>query len=456
MKRVISALAAVFVFAALFFGIMIPAGLPAHAQTDELYIYNWADYIDPETINDFEQYYYEQTGKNLNVVYSTFDTNEVMLTQVMNNDERMDLLCPSEYAIERLVRNNMLMELDKTKLHNISNIDQRIYDKVDAVFDDIVINNTQIALSDYFVPYMWGTLGILYNAQIVREEDIEAGYGILWNKADNKKLDKKIFLKDSIRDTYVAAVLYLKEIDALPKGLEDKSVQQLINTVNDTMLEAVENALVEQKPFLKGYEVDYGKNEIVANKAYVGLSWSGDAVLAMEENEDLNYFVPEVGGNVWFDGWVIPKNAPNPEIAHMFIDYFCRPEVAIRNAIYIGYTCGLDREVLRGSAETVAILEEYEYDIDEYFNNEFRYPEIDQEQYGVMKDFGAMHEKAVAMWERVKAKGSKTWILFVIIGGVAVMGGGIAAFIAVKNNKGRRRAKVMVNNADVENNEKTD
>jgi spermidine/putrescine transport system substrate-binding protein len=180
MKRVISALAAVFVFAALFFGIMIPAGLPAHAQTDELYIYNWADYIDPETINDFEQYYYEQTGKNLNVVYSTFDTNEVMLTQVMNNDERMDLLCPSEYAIERLVRNNMLMELDKTKLHNISNIDQRIYDKVDAVFDDIVINNTQIALSDYFVPYMWGTLGILYNAQIVREEDIEAGYGILW------------------------------------------------------------------------------------------------------------------------------------------------------------------------------------------------------------------------------------------------------------------------------------
>lgn len=438
MKKVFSLIIVLAMALSMMMGITVAPS--AFAATEELRIYNWADYMDLTILKEFETYYLAETGNTLKVVYSTFDTNEVMLTNITAGDAKIDLICPSEYAIERLMRSNLLEKLDMTKIPNVSNVDGVLYDKVDAVFNDIQIGGQTETMSDYFVPYMMGTLGILYNTDVITDEDLEAGWGLLWNKENNKKLNKKVLMKDSIRDAYVAAVLYLKENDRLPAGYEALSIQTLINTVDATLLTAVENVLIEQKDTLKDYEVDFGKDDMVTGKAYANLAWSGDALWAMEDGENLNYFVPEIGGNIWFDGWAIPKTAPNKTAAYMFINYLMQPEIAIRNSMEIGYTNCMDVDIMRNNVDVIAILEENDYEVDEYFDNELRYPEM-SENLGVMKDFGAMNDEVVAMWERVKAEGSKIWILIVVGVSIAAIGGGLAAFFILKNGKGKRRIK---------------
>ena len=154
------------------------------ADQKQLIVYNWADYIDEEIIKDFEEEY------GIKVTYSTFDTNETMLTKIEQAGEVVDLICPSEYAIQRLMQGGYLQKIDTSKLSTYSNVDQRIYDKVNSVFTGISVPEVgdSESMSDYFVPYMWGTLGILYNTDVVTEADIAEGYGILWNKAEANTL----------------------------------------------------------------------------------------------------------------------------------------------------------------------------------------------------------------------------------------------------------------------------
>ena len=304
-------------------------------------------------------------------------------------------------------------------------------------------------------PYMWGTLGILYNADVVTEEDLATGYGVLWNAGNNPELEGKILMKDSIRDSYVAAVMRLKELGRLPSGYENMPVQTLINTVDDTLMQAVEQVLLEQSDALKGYEVDFGKAQMTSNRAYVDLAWSGDALWAMEDGENLDYFVPEIGGNIWFDGWALLKNAQNVKAAYMFIDYLCRPEIAIRNAMAIGYTSALDKTAMMASEDVLAIVEENEYDVEEYFNDELRYPDIaSATTLGVMKDFGERNSATIEMWERVKSsKQDNMWILWVsiaVVGGVGIAFG-VYYLLTHRANAYRRLIKTAEELAEEEN-----
>ncbi len=418
--------------------LFVAAALTACVQDEaekQLIVYNWADYIDEEIIKDFEEEY------GIKVIYSTFDTNETMLTKIEQAGEVVDLICPSEYAIQRLMQGGYLQKIDTSKLSTYSNVDQRIYDKVNSVFTGISVpevGNSE-SMSDYFVPYMWGTLGILYNTEFVTEADVAEGYGILWNKAENEALDGKILMKDSVRDSYVAALLYMKERGTLPEGkYADLSIQELINTIDDTLIEAAENVFVEQKELGGGFEVDEGKNDMINGDAYVSLQWSGDALYTMEQADNLDYFVPEIGGNIWFDGWVIPKNAPNYENALLFIDYLNRPEVAMANAMFIGYTSAVSKEVLQNNAEAMAVLADNEYDAEEYFGDLNRYPVIDDAKYGVMKDFGEYNDDAIAMWERVK-KPDLMWILWVVLAVVAAAAIGVGIYFIVKKKGSVRK-----------------
>lgn len=419
----------------------------AEEPDETLVIYNWGDYIDEDIEEEFEEYYLEVTGKRLDIVYSTFETNEIMITTVEKGEEAIDLVCPSEYAIQKLMEGGYIQKLDFSKVSTYQNVNASIYDKVNEVFTHIAVPEVgnDESMADYFVPYMWGTLGILYNADVVTEEDLATGYGVLWNAGNNPELEGKILMKDSIRDSYVAAVMRLKELNRLPSGYENKSVQELINTVDDNMLRAVEEILLEQSDALKGYEVDFGKAQLTSGRAHVDLAWSGDALWAMEDGENLNYFVPEVGGNIWFDGWVLLKNAQNPTAAYMFIDYMCRPEIAIRNAMAIGYTSGVAKEVLMESEEVIAIVEENEYDVEEYFSDELRYPDIENATLlGVMKDFGERNASTIEMWERVKSsKQNNMWIVWVVVAvvGVALLGGGGYYLYSHRTNAYRRLIK---------------
>ena len=456
MKKILPfCLVVLLVVGVLFSGI---AGCSFAEEPDEtLVIYNWGDYIDEDIEEEFEEYYESVTGKKLDIVYSTFETNEIMLTTVEKGEEIIDLVCPSEYAIQKLMEGGHLQKIDSSKISTFANVDSAIYDKVAEVFTGINVPGIGASESmvDYFVPYMWGTLGILYNADVVTEEDLATGYGVLWNASNNPELEGKILMKDSIRDSYVAAVMRLKELGRLPSGYENIPVQTLINTVDDTLMQAVEQILIEQSDALKGYEVDFGKAQMTSNRAYVDLAWSGDALWAMEDGENLDYFVPEIGGNIWFDGWALLKNAQNVKAAYMFIDYLCRPEIAIRNAMAIGYTSALDKTAMMASEDVLAIVEENEYDVEEYFNDELRYPDIaSATTLGVMKDFGERNSATIEMWERVKSsKQDNMWILWVsiaVVGGVGIAFG-VYYLLTHRANAYRRLIKTAEELAEEEN-----
>ena len=400
-------------------------------------IYNWEEYIDEDIIESFKEYYKNKEGKDIEIKYSTFDTNETMLTKIINGDAKVDVICPSEYAIERLLKKGMLAKLDIDKMENYANIDPMITANIDEFFGKVETPNGIVNMNDYFVPYLWGTLGILYNTEKVRAEDLAQGWGLLWNKANNPELNGKILMKDSIRDSIAATVFYLKEIGALPEAHKDKSAQELINAIDTDLLAAVEKVLKEQKPILKGYEVDFGQEDMMLKYAYVDLAWSGDALFAIDETEHLAYFVPESGGNIWFDGWVVPTTSAHKDIAMMWIDYLCNPVIAMKNMIETGYTAGIDPQVMQETPDAITILQDNNYDIEEFFSNPNRYP-TEVEHLGIMEDLDEFSSQAVDMWERVKAEshGPNIWIIvFSILGGLIIVGGAVAYFLTAKKRR---------------------
>ena len=355
---------------------------------DKLYIYNWEDYIDTALIDEFSDYYKEVTGRSIDVTYTTFDTNETMLTKVQKGDANVDLICPSEYAIEKLMRGGYVRNLSELvselgekhgmTFDNLGNIEPDVRTAISAVFGDIPAGNGKTGnMLDYMVPYMWGTLGILYNKSVVSEEELKKyGWGVLWNAGGNPELEGEILLKDSIRDTYCAAVLYLRDRGMLPEGdstslgkpYTELTTAELINCTDDALLVAVEEVLIEQRDHISGYEVDFGKDDMINEIVYVDLAWSGDALWAIEESYDeetedytLGYYVPESGSNIWYDGWIVPTTVRNELAAVMFIDFMCRPESAARNTSYICYTSAVARDAVRSDADAVAALLDVEY-----------------------------------------------------------------------------------------------
>lgn len=400
-----------------------------NSYDETIIVYNWEDYIysKQDLQEDFNNYYFEKTGKTIKVKYSTFDTNETMLTKMLNSNTVADLICPSEYAIQKLVVNGLVQKIDKQSISTINNVNQQIYDKVKNVYSDFTVNGQAVDITEYFVPYMMGTLGILYNADVVTEADLACGWGLLWNKNNNPDLQGKIYMKDSIRDSYAAAVLYLLEENRLPSGYETKSVQELINDTSEAMVSAVSTVLKEQKDSgcLKGYEVDFGKLAMINEGVMVDLAWSGDALYAIEEAEaagvNLDYFVPSSGGNIWFDGWVIPTNAQNVTAAHVMIEFLNSSDVATKNMIEIGYTSAVDKDVLSTDNQVATILEEAEYDPVEFFEYEVRYPDFADTSLGVMKDFGDRNADITTMWENMLGSDVDLTVVWIVIGTVVAV-----------------------------------
>lgn len=474
MKRYSRIISIVLLFAICFALVGSLSACDNSAEKETLVVYNWADYIDTSIIPEFEEYYKSITGKELEVVYSTFDTNETMLTKVLNGDADVDVVCPSEYAIQRLLVNDALLPIDKSNLYidgvdTYANINSEFTRAISSVFDGLVTDDegNPISMNDYLVPYMYGTLGILYNTAYVSEEELEeAGWGLLWNSTNNEDVAQKILMKDSIRDAYAAVVMYMLESGKLPEKYADYSVQQLINANDDDLLEIAEALFIEQKQQLKGYEVDFGKDDMVSETALVDLAWSGDAMYAIEEGEyedvALDYYVPESGSNIWFDGWCIPKTCQNKYAAELFIAYLNTPTNAMRNMLEIGYSSAVAPEVVMADEEALILLTEYYFDeeseedmaalaeleaqweaegyilanqpdyiqeyVNDYFTWEVRYPTVN-DKLGIMLDYGERNETIVSMWERVKATGGWNSVTAWIILGVCVflLGGFVLA-----------------------------
>ena len=383
-------------------------------RSQVLKIYNWADYIDESVLEDFKVWYKEQTGEEVEIIYQLFDINEIMLAKIEKGKEDFDVVCPSEYIIERMLRNDMLLPIDKdfgNTENYIKNVSPYIIDR----FNKIDGNGKNA--NDYAVGYMWGTTGLLYNTKYVTEEEAST-----WETLHNEKFEKKIFIKDAFRDVYSTVLIYLRQKE-LAEG--NTTLDELMYDSSDASIAEVETFLKKAKKLVAGWEADFGKEMMTKEKAYINLSWSGDAVWAIEEaakvDVSLDYCVPQEGSNVWFDGWVIPKYAKNVKAARYFINFMCRSDIAIRNMDEIGYVSVVATpEVLESRIDDEL---ENSVDVSYFFGEGYDSVKIDQVQYpdeAVVKRCGMMHDSGdrtpqmLEMWARVKGDDVPLWVWTVI------------------------------------------
>lgn len=336
------------IFSLIICGVLLFTLLPLSAckkENDslELNVYNWEDYIaceDYDMVSEFEIWYEEEYGEKVTVNYSTFGTNENMynelkLTQKKDGSYSYDLVCPSEYMIQKMIKEDMLEIYDHDE--KMPNYNQNVAKYIKDLF---VANNWH----DYAVCYNWGTMGFTYNPEFVEFSDVES-----WSVVTKQEYANKITIKDSVRDSYVLALGYvngdnllqLKETyDINSKDYNDR-VYELLNDFSDESIEKARIFLTETRKNLYGFEVDSGKQDMASGKLWINFAWSGDAVYAMDIAEEsdtyLEYVVPIEGSNIFFDGWVMPKGA-NTELAQIFLNFMYREDNAIENLDYICYS----------------------------------------------------------------------------------------------------------------------
>lgn len=379
-----------------------------------LKVYNWADYIDENVLAEFPAWYKEQTGEDIRIIYQVFDINEIMLTKIERGQEDFDLICPSEYIIERMLKKDLLLPINrdfgKTPDY-IPNISPYIRKELEK------ISQPGRHTNDYVVPYMWGTAGILYNKKFKTLEEVST-WGCLWDAVNRGK----ILMKDSYRDAYGTAIIY-----AHARQLADSTitVEQLMNDNSPEAIALAEQYLKSMKPNIAGWEADFGKEMMTKNKAWLNLTWSGDAVWAIEEAEavgvSLDYTVPREGSNIWYDGWAIPKYARNVKAASYFINYLCQPDIALRNMDAIGYVSAVATpEIMEAKIDTT--LEQFS-DLSYFFGpradsiqiNPIQYPDRQVvERCAMIRDFGDRTELVLEMWSRVKGDNLNTGIVLLI------------------------------------------
>lgn len=262
-------------------------------------VYNWGDYIDPDVIDMFE----EETGIKVN--YDMFETNEDMYTKIVNAKTSYDVLVPSDYMIERMIKEDLL---EKINFDNIPN-----YKYIDDDFKNLSYDKN----NEYSVPYTWGTMGILYNSKMV-DGKIDS-----WKALWDEKYADSIMMYNSQRDTI---------------GITLKMLGYSLNSTDEKELKEATDALIDQSKLVLCYVVDEGKDKMIQGEAALSLAWSGDAQYCIDNNPDLRYVIPKEGSNIFFDSMVIPKTTQNKEGAEAFINYMARPEIAAKNAKYIGYS----------------------------------------------------------------------------------------------------------------------
>lgn len=283
-------------------GVMVTAmltGCGTKSSSDVLNIYNVGDYIDESLIEKFE----EETG--IKVVYETYDTNEIMYQKIKSGGSKYDLIVPSDYMIEKMKDEKLIQKIDYSNIPNYKNIDESFkkpsYDEND----------------EYSVPYFWGTFGILYNKNMV--SDPVDSWDILWNE----KYSGEILMLDSVRDTMAIALMKL--------GYSQ-------NSISEKELDKAKAELIAQRPLVRAYVNDEGKDRLLGEEAAMGIVYSGDAITLMEQNENLAYGIPKTGTNKWVDALCIPTDAENKDYAEKFINFMLEPGNAVQNIDYIGYS----------------------------------------------------------------------------------------------------------------------
>ncbi|SFA76213.1 ABC transporter substrate-binding protein [Clostridium frigidicarnis] len=312
---------------------------------------NQGDYIDEELLEEFQM----ETGIKIN--YESFSTNEEMYQKLKSGVNQYDIVIPSEYMIQRLISDDMLEKLDFNNIPNIDNIDSKFK------------NLPHDPNNQYTAPYMWGTLGILYNSEMVT--DPVEDWDILWNP----KYKGEIFMVDSMRESL---------------GVALQKLGYSLNSTNDNEIAAAKEELIKQKPLVRAYMVDETKERMAAEEGSLSVTWIGEAILAMERNSDLKYVIPDKS-NIWIDAMCVPKGSTHKAEAEQLIDFLLEAEIGKQNAEYIGYP----------TANKAA----YELLEDDVKNNKSAYP--DASSLNHLEYFSDLREnlkKYDDAWLKVKSK----------------------------------------------------
>lgn len=279
----------------------VPSGCGSKKSENTLTILNYGKYIDPKAIEMFQ----EETG--IQVDYEEYITPENMYTKYKAGSIDYDLICTSDYMVEKLIKENQVLEINYNNIPLIKNLD-KTYFKFSQSFDPE---------NKYSLPYFFGTVGILYNKEMVDESKTDS-WDILWDK----DYSEKIIMPNSVRDAFMVAL---------------KRLGYSLNTADETQLREAQELLIKQKPLIYSYLVDEAQDEMIAENAAMAVVYSGEAGYAMEFNENLAFSVPKEGSNMWIDSWFIPKTCTNQENAEKFLNFLCREDIAMMNFDYVYY-----------------------------------------------------------------------------------------------------------------------
>lgn len=395
---------------------LVAVSANAQDRKNILKVYNWADYLDMDLIEEFEQWYEEQTGEPVKIIYQTFDINENMLTEIEVGHEDYDVVCPSEYIIERMLKRNLLQKIDtldfaKTGTENNLN---NVSPWAKSMFEEM---SNEVTVADYTVGYMWGTTGLLYNRAFVEDDEVES-----WTALQNPRFQQQIYVKDAFRDVYSVLICAARYQDILDGKV---TRNELATDLSDENIQAVEDFLLAAKPQVAGWEADFGKERMCQGKVWLNATWSGDAQWAIDEEDegvDLAYVVPKEGSNAWFDGWVIPIYAKNTRAASYWINFLCSGENAVRNMEETGYV-----SVIATDDVLEAMIDEEcdTLDASYFFGpeaaavplNHVYYPDQSViDRCVLMHDTADRNEAMLEMWSRVKGN-NLDWkmITFILI-----------------------------------------
>lgn len=494
-------------------------------ETLYLRVYNAGDYIycnDPdngydlpdltdqyeEWINDPDtkaEYFGEGFNKRVEIIYDEYDVNETMYNELLTGKSNYDLICTSDYMIQKLVQREMVKRIDKSRIPNYVEYASKYLAGDSGKLAGLTISEDDPSLGtldDYTVGYMWGTLGMMFNPEYdgIRDRDPEDviddfispdGWDVLWEKSEYYTNCASI--KDSMRDTYAMGIAHAL-VDESGKNEFEKLYEEyagnyneeyteklgdLFNKCDDETIQLVEDALIELKDVIYGFEVDTGKTDIVTGRVGINLAWSGDAVYAMdlaeEEDNYLYYTIPHYVTNIWFDGFSILEGVSeeHENAAYSFLDYLSQPEVAAMNMDYVGYTPFIGGEDIfdlvtdwydprydeDGNFDDSVATVEYDLtyffsqgadDINQYIvhveeeqlNRQMRaqYPmESDLPHLAIMRDFGVQNDRIVSMWENVKVNPLPVWVTVIVILCFVGALGFLGSYNLIKKIKVKRR-----------------
>lgn len=421
-----------------FTSILLALGILSACSSDRsgiLKVYNWSCYIDENLIGEFEDWYEEQTGERVQVIYQTFDVNETMLSKIELGHEDYDVVCPSDYIIEKMLKEDLLLPIERNfgdtpdYLSNISPFITSFFNQIEGSGKNA---------NDYAVGYMWGTNGLLFNPKFVPDEETYT-----WDVLKNSKYFGNILMKDAFRDVYTSILISLNKDDI---DIGDRTLNEVSMDSSDESIKLIEEYIGSFKEGIAGWEADFGKEQMVKERAWLSFNWSGDAQWAIDEaamsGVELRYSVPKTGSTIWFDGWVIPKYAKNTKAASYFINFMCMPANAVRNMEVIGYVSTVaGDEIYAAQNDSTAYGE---VDASYFFGPDATRAHVSPVQYpdksiiarcGMLHDSGADTAKLLEMWSRVKGDSATNWTLIVIIFAALAFVGAVIAKKRSNNHK---------------------